>query len=201
MCQAKLVLTCNKNTRLGKVIRKIVFTFHYIGWFCLWLLVVSVNAQEKPIYKTIDKNGRIIFTDNPPTHEKVESIDLQETNIQPGGQTYSPSRSSTDQSRENQSMSISIVSPAAEARLGPADKSVTFRAQVSSPLEKSEGIVFYLDGKALNSPSNSMSYTLPLSIKIRGRHAVTASVINRQTGKTVAASSPVGFYVIRPTSP
>lgn len=200
MCQAKLVLTCHKNTRLGKVIRKISCKFHYLGWMCLLLLVMGVNAQEKPIYKTIDKNGRIIFTDNPPAHEEAESIDLQETNIQPGGQTYSSSRSRVDGSSQNQPMSISIVSPAAEAKLGPADKSVTFRAQVSSSLKKREGVVFYLDGKALNSPSNSMSYTLPLSVKIRGKHVVTAVVINTTTGKTVAASSPVGFYVIRATS-
>lgn len=190
------------NTRVGKVIRRIFFKSHYLGWFCLCLLVMDVNSQEKPIYKTVDKNGRIIFTDNPPAHEKADSIDLQETNIQLGGHT-SLSPEGGGQRQLNPPISISIVSPAIDARLGPSDKSVTFSAQTNLSLtatNEDDGIVFYLDGRALNTASDSMSYTLPLSIKIRGRHVVTAAVLDKTTGKTIAASSPVSFYVIKPTS-
>lgn len=186
------------NTRVGKVIRKIILKFHYLCWLCLCLLVIDVNAQENTIYKTIDKNGRIVFTDNPPLNEKAESIDLKETNVQPGGQSSSYSHGT--QPRQNQSMSISIVAPAIDARLGPADKNVTFRARVNSPLAEDDGVVFYFDGKALNAASSALSYTMPLSIKIRGQHVVKAVVVNKKTGATVAVSSPVAFYVLRPTS-
>lgn len=180
------------------MMQQVFSKFRYIGLVFLWLLAMNSVAQEKTIYKTTDEKGRTIFTDNPPVHEKVEPVDLKEINIQPGGQRYSPP--STDQSQQSVFTSISIVSPAAEAKLGPADKSVAFRARVNRRLTTSEGIVFYLDGKALNTASSATSYTMPLSVKIRGKHVVTATVLDKETGNALAASPPVGFYVIRATS-
>lgn len=180
------------------MMRQVFFKFRYIGLGFLWLFAMHAVAQEKTIYKTMDENGHTIFTDNPPAHDKGEAVELKETNIQPGGQRYSPP--STDQPQQNVATSISIVSPTAEAKLGPADKSVTFRTRVNRRLTTREGIVFYLDGKALNTASSATSYTMPLSVKIRGKHVVTATVLDKETGNTLAASPPVGFYVIRATS-
>lgn len=198
ICSTKLRLDRHTNVRVDKIMQQIFSKYHFIGWVCVWLLTVNTFAQEKTIYKTVDEKGRTVFTDNPPVHKKVEAVDLKQTNIQPGGQRYS-SRG-TDQPQQDLSTSISIVSPTAEAKLGPADKSVTFRARVNRRLMNREGIVFYLDGNALNTASSATSYTMPLSVKIRGKHAVTAKVVNKNTGNTLATSSPVGFYVIRATS-
>ena len=162
----------------------------------LWLLIVNSQAETKPIYKTVDENGRTVFTDNPPANESTEAVDLKETNIQPGGQTYNGPEEK--QSRPQNAMTLAMTSPMDGEQYGPIHKSVTFIVDTSRSLTSREGLVFYMDGEALNSPSSSTTYTLSLGIKLRGKHSIYVALVNKQSNQVLAQSSPVSFYVIRP---
>lgn len=149
------------------------------------------------IYKTIDSDGNVIFTDAPPLNQPAEPVTLNQTNRHEATPETYPSRRSQSTEPLQRSYSIQLKQPRADMKIGPAMRAIPVSVFVGRRLRGNENIQYFLDGKAVGSQTKSLSSSIPVSIKSRGRRSVSAKIINTQ-GKTLASSGSVNVFVIRP---
>lgn len=155
------------------------------------LLAISANAQE--VYRTIDEDGRVIFSDIPQQHS--EQIEVKPTNIQPAIKPTAPIR----KTRQTESIHYHarLSSPDDGQLYGPGQRSLSMSLSLSPALHSDHQIEFWLDGKRVGGPSSSSSASLNMGIKMRGRHQVSAKVIDSD-GNTVVSTPSVTIHVVRP---
>ncbi len=151
---------------------------------------VSSHAQE--VYKTVDENGKVIFSDKP-KGEDSEKVDTKLKNVQPGTVVQPYEKKKKDSTKT----SIRIVSPSDGQQFGPTQKSISISAKVFPKLSSKHRVTIYFDGKVISGPSQSTSASVPLSIKVRGKHTISATVTD-ESGNTVAQSGSISVQVIRP---
>ncbi len=157
----------------------------------LCLTPASLLSQE--IYKTTNEDGKVIFSDTP--QKNSEKISAELTNIQ------QPIEATKTIKRTNRVKATGyearLSSPTEGQFLSPSQRSLTIQISLSQPLQNHHLIEFLVDGKRVASPSTSTSISTPMGIKMRGRHQVSARVIE-MNGKIVASTSPVSIQVFRP---
>lgn len=164
----------------------------------LALLFASILANAQ-IYRTVDEQGNVVFTDQPPTGSQAEEVQLRETN-----RVEAPATSTTDVSQTGDGDSeaqgtpynIAIIAPENETTIpmGPGDFSVS--AMVRPTLGGAHQLQLLLDGAPRGAPQKEASWALT-NID-RGVHDISIAVIDRE-GNQVAVSSPTRVYVMRPS--
>lgn len=163
-------------------------------------LFPALSASAKEIYRTVDEDGNVVFSDSPSTSSS-EKVTLPPTNIQPATKTtvkeQQPNTPETEDDRAPISYSLSIVSPSPDQQVGPAQKSITIVSAVRPALRGEHLIQFYIDGKPQGIPQNFPSITVDLPLQMRGRRSVSAAVVSA-SGAVIRRSNSVTFYVIRP---
>lgn len=156
------------------------------------LLLVAVAAPAA-VYRYVDENGQIHFTDSPVPG--ADPMDL------PEAQTYSPADLPPppplgDMGDRFQYGSITIAQPQPEATFRSAERTVPVRVAVQPSLRESDRIMIYLDGEpALPAPSRSGRAVL--KVTARGTHHVSAAVID-SSGEPIGRSESVEFYMKPP---
>lgn len=163
------------------------------------LLTVQANAQNEPIYRYVDDEGVVHYTDKPP------SQDAQPTQLPPL-RTYTPAQlesvermidqqqglKSPEQTEKYQE--LRLVAPAPEETIRGAERIVPV-AVVSTPsLMPGHRIQFFLDGEA-SAPARSTS-TVFNGVD-RGTHSVSAAIVDGQ-GKLLIKAEPVTIFVKPP---
>ncbi len=167
--------------------KRLVFVFAYVA--CL--LPVSLGAQE--VYKTITKEGKVVFSDTP--QQNSEKVETELTNLQAPTQVSTQQYSSSKQ--KSSEYKVRLTSPKSGFKLGPSQRSLSMSVAVTPSLEVGYRVEFWIDGKRVRGPSKSTSASYPMGIKMRGKHSVTAKIVN-SSGKAVASSSSATIHVIRP---
>ncbi len=157
----------------------------------LCLTPASLLSQE--IYKTTNEDGEVIFSDTPQANSEKISAEL--TNIQ------KPIEATTAKKRTHQvkatGYQAKLLSPTEGQFLSPSQRTLNIKINLAPALENNHLIEFLIDGKRVGTPSRSPSYSAPMGIKMRGRHQVSARVIEIN-GKTVASTPSVTIQVFRP---
>lgn len=178
----------------------------YCVWRLLAVLTVCMSSSvvfgvddenSSGIYKTTDAFGRTIFTDNPNASEKAEGVDLKKTNIQ-SGKVHNTGYK-RDRPKAQNKTTLSIRNPQDGVQIGPAIKTLSIQASVSRSIRRKEGLIFYMNGVPLNGkPTSSTLFSLPLSLKDRGKKSISASLINKSTGDVIAVAPSITVYILRP---
>lgn len=160
------------------------------------LLIISVAcagyiqaAYATEIYKSIDENGNVVFSDQPPTPES-EPIVLPEPNIITSV-PVTPSVPRNIDSQSNPDIEIQILSPSNDETFwGTA---LTFDATFSVLPEMSDSmsIVIYIDGQR-KTVTNST--TITLSDIDRGTHTIRAELLDRREN-VLAETESRTFYM------
>lgn len=163
--------------------------------FLLPLLVclLSTSALADDVYKTVDKDGKVTFTDSP-ANENVEKVEIKDTNTLPATkitENYSGSSNSSKDTAYN----LHIQSPSDGSQVTPTQKTLTVSVSLNRPLGKGHTLQLFLNGSASGPPSEST--TLTASNLRRGQQRVTVSVLDN-SGSVIASSSAITVYVIRP---
>jgi len=162
---------------------------------CLACFSVTAGAQ---VYKHVDKDGNITFTDNPPPNSQAVDIQAPNTVAPPTPKTYPPSKrpSARPDSADNK-YTLSITSPADETIIarGPGNFSVS--ATISPNLNAGHMLQLYMDGSPLQAPQTGSSWSL--TNVFRGEHSIEVAVVDKD-GKSKARSAPIKVYVFRPSS-
>jgi len=159
--------------------------------FTLMLLACPL-AFAGPVYKWVDENGVVHYSDQP--HENAQKIQVG------APQTYKPTQypdSGGGASAASQvSYKCAVTSPADQQTLTNID-AVGVGAQVEPALHADTPIFVMLDGRMLtDQPTDALQFTLK-GVE-RGEHNVSI-IVRDAAGKVACASSPVTFFVRLPT--
>lgn len=171
------------------------------------LLTTAAADAATRIYRTVDEDGNVVFTDVPPKEsEQGQAVDLE------GGNTFSPPEPATE-GRTLQSWlgtdaedadadeaaapvsyrSLQVASPADDEALRDNAGNVTVTAQVDPELDSRHTMQVYLDGQLLQSgPTTSFQ----LTNVDRGTHRVELRIVDAG-GNVLVASEPTVFHLQR----
>lgn len=159
----------------------------------LLLGILIVLPAMGDVYRSVDEDGNVVFSDKPsPNAEKVEINEVQ--TIDPGSTPkfkYSPPHE--PQGPAASYTNISITSPSNDEALSANDGNVSVSVSVEPHLFPGHIIVLYLDG----SPAGESNGQFNLTNLDRGTHTLAAAVKNQQSGQEVIKSETITFTVHR----
>ena len=154
-----------------------------IIYFCL-----ALPIQARDVYRSVDENGNVIFSDTPVAGSEKIRVDEIRT-IAPGedpGFVYPPPPKETDVYS-----TLEIVSPENGSVIQSDDGKVMINAALEPLLNLKAGhyLVLYLDGI---EAASGTSPQFILSNVERGTHVLTIAVLD-QSGHEVIKSPAVSF--------
>ncbi len=161
----------------------------------LVLIMVIAYPVMADVYKTIDKDGRVIYSDSP-TSDKAQKVELREINTVPGAEPL-PNSTPVDSFASQEAKvtyQIEIISPRAEVTIPPGQRDLAIAVNLSQPLRESHLLVYFMDGELLEE--TSMTNIIVKEVP-RGSHTLVVEVIDA-SGQSLGTSAPVIVNVIRP---
>ncbi len=160
----------------------------------LFMLVLLPAIAIAQIYKHVDENGNVTFTDQPPADAKPVEIGPTNTTAPPSRGLYPEAPSAPPTSKK--SYSVSISSPVNDTIIprGPGNFSVS--ALVSPGLSSGDKLQLLMDGVPEGSPQGHSSWAL--TNVYRGTHILEVAVVSAK-GKELAKSEGITVYVFRPS--
>lgn len=176
---------------------KTVRTAQALGVMVSVLLCAELAAQ-KPIYKVVDAEGNVTFTDIPPANESeaLDSLALPPINaatpFEAAPQAQSPPSSEQPAVRYR----TAVASPENGATIAPGPGDFMVTAAVEPALGPSETLLLYLDGQPVGTPQRLPSWQL--QNVFRGEHSLQIERLD--AADTVLDRSEVSIvYVLRPS--
>ncbi len=169
-------------------------------YYTLLLLLIVLTIQAD-VYRTVDRQGNIIFSDT--ATENAEKIELKESF------TYTPPVITDLIEGELQSpipleipipsYTIVITSPTQNETVRENAGNVIITSLISPVLsvERADKLVFSLDGNLKSTAQDGNSYTF--TNVDRGSHIAVVSVVDK-SGKTIKSSKSILFHLQRATS-
>ena len=155
------------------------------------ILLSSFMAMplQAEVYRTVDEDGNITFTDTP--QEGAEKVDIQETQTidNPNPAKYKPL--SKKQKPVERYRSISIASPGNDEAVRNNAGNVTISTSIDPRLIPSHEVIIYIDGKEIGRGSSATANNVD-----RGTHTASAKIVD-SSGNTVISSSPSTFHLLR----
>ena len=155
-------------------------------------------AAAEKIYKVVDAEGNVTFTDTPPNDADaiVKPHSILGTNTTPDVATAPENVVKTDQPDAEASYVTRIVYPASESTIpmGPGDFVV--EAEVSPGLDSEEQLMLLLDGAAVGAPQSFPRWQL--TNVFRGAHRLQVVRVS-ETGAAQSQSTEHTVYVMRPS--
>lgn len=170
----------------------------------VFVLVASLAWQPavhaSKVYKIINPDGSITYTDNPPAdHQQTAPLDLPPINAQPSVDVpANPQGTSTGDEAPEAYSSLEIISPEDEATIPPGQQAVTVSASLTPALHPGHRLQLYYDGEPY-SISSSLSITLSPPL-YRGSHSIQFAVIDKN-GKPLIKSDTRTIHIKRGIKP
>lgn len=166
-------------------------------YLCIALLLLPalVSAQ---IYKTFDKNGNIVYTDQPSKSGTAhETVTLKQTNTAPPPpEVVRPAPVLGSETGSTTSYSLEISAPENEATIPNGPGNFPLIVSIEPSLSEGETLQLYVDGVATGEPQRALVWQL--TNVFRGAHDLTVSVLNADNSP-IASSTPIRIYVFRPS--
>lgn len=156
------------------------------------LLLLSFASGAHDIYRKVDKDGNVIFTDVP--SDDAEKIQLKETTTIKS-LDVEPSSPAT-RLQEVQSIpykSLSIVNPKNDEAIRDNAGNVTVEISIEPALMTGHEVVVYLDGEEKTKGAGT---AFDLENIDRGTHQIRVSIKDPQ-GHIVASSRSTTFHIMR----
>jgi hypothetical protein len=170
------------------------------------LLATAGASAATKIYRTVDEDGNVVFTDVPPkSGEQGEAVDLNQSNTFTPPQRQDTGRSLGSWRGEGEAAgdgeepggaryrAVSVASPANDADIRDNAGNVTIGAAIDPELHSGHAVQLYLDGELQQSAQGT---SFRLTNIDRGTHSVELRIVD-QAGNTVAASAPSTFHLQR----
>ena len=166
------------------------------GWVAA-LCAGHLTAAET-IYKVVDEEGDVTFTDTPPNDADamVEPHSILGTNTTPAVATAPENAVKTDQADAEACYVTRIVSPANESTIPMGRGDFVVEAEVSPGLDNEEQLILLLDGEAVGAPQSFPRWQL--TNVFRGAHRLQVVRVSK-TGAAQSQSTEHTVYVMRPS--
>jgi hypothetical protein len=164
----------------------------------LWFVIFVTLGVQADIYRSIDREGNVTFTDEPDT--KAELIELEESMTYealpipvavPVENVTSPSETA-----KKPKYNINIMSPEQNQSLweGGGIFTATVSVQPELNTNRADQLQFKLDGKAVSGPQSELSHAFQ-NIE-RGSHILAVSIVDKN-GKVLKTSKSILFHMHR----
>ena len=169
-------------------------------------LAIMVSPLAAQVYKIVDKDGNVTYTDKPPADDAkpmdlpplsvIETPDYGKTARQKAeaaeaavGEKEVPLRTMRNRFRD-----FAIISPLQEESVWRPDGPVSIAWSSSNQLMESMTVQIFLDGQ---QQANTTAPMIPVNGLERGEHTVTATIKDARN-RTIATAEPITFYVRQP---
>lgn len=132
------------------------------------------------IYKMIDTDGSITYTDSPNPEKLVEVLPekyVPSFQLSPVTNTAStPSSPAPEKAKEIPKYSLEFIKPEQHENFPAAVSSIDVTILITPTLRNTDKVILILDGKEVNDPENKLNFTLPWLP--RGEHTLKARIIS-----------------------
>lgn len=172
------------------------------------LLVIGLSAlcsgavSAQSIYKTVDEQGRVSYSDKPPANRNAQSEEEQaelppvnaipEQPIERRGQREPSQR---DRDAQTPDYQVRVLNPIPESSVPPGQRDLSIVATLNQSLEPEHELVYYMDGERLAQTRERQFLVQQI---YRGSHIITVQVVDVD-GRVLARSEPVTVHVHRPS--
>ena len=166
-------------------------------------LAVALAAASQEIYRWVDKDGIVHYSDQPGA-SNAELINVIEPNGYDAGEatTEQDSGGSVDSSGQDEDSapevspysSLAIVQPTPDQVFFGSDAVVAVTADLQGTLRPDHSVVFFLNGNRQTASGLSTEF----SGLERGSYFLRASILD-QNGKPVITSQQISFHVRQPS--
>ncbi|MGB0188016.1 MAG: DUF4124 domain-containing protein [Aequoribacter sp.] len=170
-----------------------------IALLFLMLTLSSFAQGQTRIYKVVDANGNITFTDKPPisTQEESSAVELNQINISaPPPERARNARIDNSKPEGNIDYDITITSPPDSTTIPMGPGNFSLSASVSPALENGDKLQLILNGEPYGRPQSTSTWGL--TNVLRGAHDLSIQAVSN-SGKVLSQSRPVRVYVLRPS--
>ena len=164
-------------------------------------LAVTLVAQSQEIYRWVDKNGVVHYSDQPdsPNAELINVIEPNAYEAQEQEQAGDSGAGDSGEPEEDEPGvspygSLSIVSPTPDQVFFGADAVVNVAADLQGTLRPDHSVVFFLNGNRKQADGLSTDY----SGLARGTYFLRVSIMDG-TGRPVITSQQTNFHVRQPS--
>jgi hypothetical protein len=167
------------------------------------LLMLSATPVSAQVYKVVDKDGNVTYTDQPPA-DGSGPVDLKPISVIEAPAYETAPKADDKAEGEDKEMSLSylrsnykdfaIVSPQQEESVWRADGPIPVAWNTKYALQDGMQVTIYLDGKRHSTTKQQM---VPMANLDRGEHVVTADLRDAKN-RVVAQAAPVTFFVRQP---
>lgn len=158
--------------------------------FILLAALLSPTAVSQEIYRWVDKNGVVHYSDQP--GPGAERVTITGTVVRQPEPEETPALYQSDR-REPPAASVrslSISSPAMDEAFFGSDASVPVALDLDGELQPGQEVALFLDGRRV--PMDGLSTTL--TGVGRGAHFLRAAVLD-ESGNPVITSQQIAFHV------
>jgi hypothetical protein len=174
----------------------------FLLMICAFCISFSAQAATR-IYKTVDEQGNVVFTDVPPKEgEESQQVAVETPNtfepaaVAPQGRepwNVDDAGNDTAEPATFSYTSVAIVSPTNDEAVRENAGNVTFDVSLEPELRTGDKVRLLLDGMPeQEGPQTSFM----LTNVDRGTHSATVEVVD-DAGKVLTVSDPVTFHLLR----
>jgi Domain of unknown function (DUF4124) len=164
-------------------------------------LAVTLVAQSQEIYRWVDKNGVVHYSDQPdsPNAELINVIEPNAYEAQEQAQAGDSGAGDSGEPEEDEPAvspygSLSIVSPTPDQVFFGADAVVNVAADLQGTLRPDHSVVFFLNGNRKQADGLNTDY----SDLARGTYFLRVSIMDG-AGRPVITSQQTNFHVRQPS--
>jgi len=156
------------------------------------ILLTSTSLFANEVYRVVDAEGGVTFTDSPAANTKAETVDLPKINIAtpPPPRTIGSEGEVTGE--EAPYTSARITQPLNNATIPPGQTTIIVTLALKPALQEGHLAQLYIDGRAQGSATASTTFSV--SNLNRGKHNVYIEVLGGSK-KRKAKTKAVTFHV------
>ncbi len=166
-------------------------------------IIVLTMIVSQPIladiYRSVDKDGSVIFSDLPAKGAEKVELPPAQTYTTPASAT--PNTSDTNQGNTEQPQqvghyeAVTLSGIQAKSTL-PHNQPISISVSSMPALQDTDRYGVLLDSKAISKPQTTGQFTIPAAAVTRGEHRVQAVIVN-QKNQILKQSDPITFFVFQ----
>lgn len=166
----------------------------------LLLLLMPALAPAAEVYRWVDKDGVVHYTDKPPSKDAkpAQLPPIQTVTGGLGARKGPPPATAAvpEPGGAPPPLVLTIVAPRPDETFRSAERSVTVSVALQSPLPAGAGLLYLLDGSAQNpAPTRDLSFVMT-GVE-RGSHLLAVAAVDA-AGRELARSPPVIVHMKPP---
>jgi len=165
------------------------------------LAQVPAEPEKKPskdqVYKWVDKDGVVHYSSQPPAEgaqpAKLPPVQTYQGGTHPSLKQFEKAGPAGAPAAASQ---IEIVTPSHDETFRGGERVVPVAVMVTPQLSEGQKLIYLLDGTPASAPTSNTSYAL--TGVDRGMHTVSVSLVDANTGETLATSQGVTVHMKPP---